>query len=833
LKRAEETRQNADAAKAVRSAAKAEASQRALQERAEEMKRHKEEVARLQKEAEDAQRELEKAAEAAKQSGDAAAKEAHLAALKRAEEARQKVDAAEGVRSAAEAETSQQADAERAAKAKREARKNAKEAKDAAMAANLRKHTEAGLKTLNPKGDEAARLTSEDPKGDEAARLTAEAKAEKQDAQEHDAEAKSSPAQVPLESQPTSLEDDPDYDSDESELAYYAGKLVKRRKTRGQEEIRRRSSSRLSLSVSDMSPSRKRDDSPVRDGNDDFQPDQTWTSEQGIRISVVSIPALKESFATQASGLQDAEESSEETEPAAKSVAPPIVPPRPAEPEEGAAAEAVQPLAKATAPQDDTSAPPILRSSTPTSVEIGCAFVEELSSIQEQPKIESDAEDGELVGDGAADGKTEVELDIARNFLASRGTTSTQSGDDAFAGTGTTGRNAADIAEEEAFTRTYNQSLAAREKQRKSSLEAGFSPKKGAPKPGWRDLCKLEENILSGNTSAVQTSLPSQPEVPEVPDKAIEGSIANLGSAGKATSSIPSTEKAGKGPLGQKEQPIEVQKEQSGQKVLTRVKSRDLKQKQLNESKERSDEKFSRDKKDYKDLKTKDKISSSASLTDRPNGWLQSEIRSDSDASAYTDTQLAKDGGVKLPQIVQSQSAPTLQHESMILKLQDELAAERLQRAEMSERVKDLENKLKESASQPVFAKERFGVTKPSPYRGAPVPPPPASSPKRTRGLQLPALRTVPHSPSPQRWLDEQAAAAEAEAEIQVANNRELSRADRARARVEAVQKLESQGLNNWKERKALKVARLKDVTVFRDSMWGSFFDWHEDYTHA
>jgi len=202
-----------------------------------------------------------------------------------------------------------------------------------------------------------------------------------------------------------------------------------------------------------------------------------------------------------------------------------------------------------------------------------------------------------------------------------------------------------------------------------------------------------------------------------------------------------------------------------------------------------------------------------------------------------------KDEGVKLPPLQNSRSAPgTLQtvdtvdndalvaklqqdHDALVTKLQDELTLERAERERMSERVKDLERKLRIAANKP-----RLGITKSTPYKAAPLPPPPPASPKNHRGLLLPALRTIPHSPSPQRWLDEQAVAASAQADMENSRSPEASRADRSKSRVEAIKKLENKGLNNWKERRAEKVARLQDLTVFRDSMWGSFFEWHEDY---
>jgi len=195
------------------------------------------------------------------------------------------------------------------------------------------------------------------------------------------------------------------------------------------------------------------------------------------------------------------------------------------------------------------------------------------------------------------------------------------------------------------------------------------------------------------------------------------------------------------------------------------------------------------------------------------------------------------DGGVKLPQLVHSQSSPSFYPGSasdenmLIAKLQDELSSERLAREHMSQRVKsledELEQKIQRSASQPL-AKGRFGISRSNPYRVAPFPPPP-SSPKQ-RGVHLPALRTLPQAPSPQRFKDEQSALEAAEASMEKSRNKEISRAERSKARVEAIKRLESQGMVTWKERKAEKVAKLNDLTIFRESMWGSFFNWHEEY---
>jgi hypothetical protein len=230
--------------------------------------------------------------------------------------------------------------------------------------------------------------------------------------------------------------------------------------------------------------------------------------------------------------------------------------------------------------------------------------------------------------------------------------------------------------------------------------------------------------------------------------------------------------------------------------------------------------------------KAKDTISRSP-----PNrGWLMGSMGGDAtkpvQASGSSDV-------VKLPQLVHSQTMPGVLHgaaadskesDLLIAKLQDELAQERLQREQVSQRVKQLEGeldkKLQRSASQPA----RFGVSKGAPYKGAPFPPPP-SSPTKSRSVCLPALRTIPSAPSPQRSLDQKAAQADADSLMELSRNKELSRAERSKARIEAVKRLDGQGMNTWKYRTAEKVARLNDLTVFRDSMWESFYEWHEDYS--
>jgi hypothetical protein len=225
-----------------------------------------------------------------------------------------------------------------------------------------------------------------------------------------------------------------------------------------------------------------------------------------------------------------------------------------------------------------------------------------------------------------------------------------------------------------------------------------------------------------------------------------------------------------------------------------------------------------------------------ASRSKSPSGsrgsWLADRMETQEESSSSA-------GGVKLPPLVHSQSAGDLQEvnpDALIQRLQQELSAERVERERMSNRVQDLERKLKRSASQPTTNKDAgkeqfFGVKKVSCYKQAPVPPPPPSSPKRTKAFMLPALRTIPYSPDTKRVQEEQATRAAADINMERARDKELSRAERSKARIEAVGQLEKKGMSSWKERKAEKVARLNDLTVFRESMWGSFFEWHEDYS--
>jgi len=247
----------------------------------------------------------------------------------------------------------------------------------------------------------------------------------------------------------------------------------------------------------------------------------------------------------------------------------------------------------------------------------------------------------------------------------------------------------------------------------------------------------------------------------------------------------------------------------------------------LSDDASRKERKEKKDKKDKKERTSSDSLDGKARTPKSPSrGMLMGSLTED-DFIAGAD-------GVKLPKLVHSQtSSGTLQQQvdpdALIERLQDELAGERLERERMSDKVKDLERKLQRSASQPEVRKPTGG--KLAPYRGSPVPPPQPSSPNRTRGLHLPSLRTIPHSPSPQRWMDEQATQAVADSNMDRGRDKEVSRAERSKARVEAIGQLEGRGMNNWKERKAEKVARLNDLTVFRESMWGSFFEWHEDYS--
>jgi len=97
----------------------------------------------------------------------------------------------------------------------------------------------------------------------------------------------------------------------------------------------------------------------------------------------------------------------------------------------------------------------------------------------------------------------------------------------------------------------------------------------------------------------------------------------------------------------------------------------------------------------------------------------------------------------------------------------------------------------------------------------------------------LPSLRTFPKVNNDNRHKEEQETAAEAQANIEASKNVAISRAERSQQRQQAIQKLERKGMNTWHERRAEKVASLQDLAVFRDSMWDSFFHWHDDYNAA
>merc|ERR1712151_1033384 len=74
------------------------------------------------------------------------------------------------------------------------------------------------------------------------------------------------------------------------------------------------------------------------------------------------------------------------------------------------------------------------------------------------------------------------------------------------------GRKPADVAEEEAFTRAYNDILAAKEKQKRDASQAaaelGIGPKQSKPKvkpKGWREMKEMEVYL-----SAQAKSVPPQ-----------------------------------------------------------------------------------------------------------------------------------------------------------------------------------------------------------------------------------------------------------------------------------------------------------------------------------
>jgi hypothetical protein len=202
--------------------------------------------------------------------------------------------------------------------------------------------------------------------------------------------------------------------------------------------------------------------------------------------------------------------------------------------------------------------------------------------------------------------------------------------------------------------------------------------------------------------------------------------------------------------------------------------------------------------------------------------------------SGYQGQQLPREDEFHLPPLVRSNTspaelAPSRGYDNVISQLQEELDSERLERERMSKRVKELEVKLERSMERSASQPASKSTGKGGPYKGAPVPPPPPSPPKRS--LHLPPLKTLPSpKPSQERQLERQAAQAAAAASMEMARSQENSRAERSKARVEAIGRLQQQGMNNWQERKAEKVSRLHDLTVFRESMWNSFHQWHEDY---
>jgi len=194
------------------------------------------------------------------------------------------------------------------------------------------------------------------------------------------------------------------------------------------------------------------------------------------------------------------------------------------------------------------------------------------------------------------------------------------------------------------------------------------------------------------------------------------------------------------------------------------------------------------------------------------------------------------EGVRKLPKLNRSQTEPSILQDdtydnlAIIERLQGEIRTQQADRERLRERVKDLETKLRRSSPK-ISGKNRFGITKPNPYKSVPVPPPALRTPQRTRGLQLPSLRTIPNLGSPPpRVFQEQAAETAAHGDMEIARDPDMSRAERSAARIRAIRQLEGAGLNSWKERKAEKVARLNDLTIFRDSMWGSFREWNEEY---
>mmetsp|Transcript_19348 Transcript_19348/g.41554 ORF Transcript_19348/g.41554 Transcript_19348/m.41554 type:complete len:992 (+) Transcript_19348:52-3027(+) len=169
--------------------------------------------------------------------------------------------------------------------------------------------------------------------------------------------------------------------------------------------------------------------------------------------------------------------------------------------------------------------------------------------------------------------------------------------------------------------------------------------------------------------------------------------------------------------------------------------------------------------------------------------------------------------------------------------LERELEREREQHYEAVEQLKDVARRLRIATAKlknpepPKRPEKRYGVSNAAPYSESQRLPP--EVPKRNqKAVVLPAVRSLPQmTPEQQQDQRHQAEmeAAAARKACMAASQRGLDRKSKSMTRIEAIAKLDSLGMNTWQVRKAEKVARLKDVRAFGESMWGSFWDWKEE----
>jgi len=163
-------------------------------------------------------------------------------------------------------------------------------------------------------------------------------------------------------------------------------------------------------------------------------------------------------------------------------------------------------------------------------------------------------------------------------------------------------------------------------------------------------------------------------------------------------------------------------------------------------------------------------------------------------------------------------------------KLREELELEIAERGRTEDRVKDLERQLRIARAaakrKPSPRPKRFGVASLAPYAKEQELPPKVPSPKNSKGVWLPALRALPPQPAKEDRLAAQAEAAAARQACLSVDSQTLSRKSRSTSRLDAISKLESEGMSTWHVRRAEKVARLQELDAFSTGMWDSFFDW-------